>query len=98
MSTLNFDFETALEEKFREVGFGWDIKGIIDSNKRIYTITDDTKLISKVFELMSRPIIYEFGKIHDLKVYESDRQTVYPDFTPQKVLDKFTNRAAKDEV
>jgi hypothetical protein len=67
--------------KFNEVGYDWDIKGIVDSIGRVYTINDDTKLISKVFELIARPILYDFAKEHGFRVYESSSQTIYPDFT-----------------
>jgi len=70
-----------LKEKFEEVGYGWDVKGVIDSAKRIYTLTDDTKLISKVFELVSRPVIYAIADENDLVVHEASSQTIYPDFT-----------------
>lgn len=70
-----------LEEEIGKIGLGWDIKGIIDSQKRIYTINDDTKLISKVFELVVTPLILEIGEKYKIKIILSDRQTVYPDFT-----------------
>src|SRR2546427_2362143 len=76
-----FDVKRALEAEFQRVGFGWDVKGVIDSARRIYTITDDTKLISKVFELISTPIIAQVAKQNNFKVVLSDRQTVYPDIT-----------------
>ena len=76
-----FDIKKILEEEINKIGFGWDIKGVIDSQKRIYTINSDTKLISKVFELVTTPIILYIADSRNLKVIVSDRQTVYPDFT-----------------
>lgn len=76
-----FDIKGILEEEIGKIGLGWDIKGIIDSQKRIYTINDDTKLISKVFELIVTPLILEIGKKYKIEIILSDRQTVYPDFT-----------------
>jgi hypothetical protein len=75
------DIKKILENEFHKIGFGWDIKGVIDSRKRIYTITNDTKLISKVFELVITPIIFEMAKKYGIEVVQSDRQTVYPDIT-----------------
>ena len=60
------DVKGLLDAKFNDVGVGWDIKGIIDSSNRIYTLSDDTKLISKVFELVSFPIIY--AAFEDLEI------------------------------
>lgn len=76
-----FDIKTILEEEINRIGLGWDIKGVIDSQKRIYTINNDTKLISKVFELVTTPIILDIAEKNGLELIESDRQTVYPDFT-----------------
>ncbi len=76
-----FDIKAILEEEINKIGLGWDIKGVIDSQKRIYTINNDTKLISKVFELVTTPIILDIAEKHSLELIESDRQTVYPDFT-----------------
>ncbi|MBI2356132.1 MAG: restriction endonuclease [Candidatus Doudnabacteria bacterium] len=76
-----FDIKTVLEEEINKIGLGWDIKGVIDSQKRIYTINNDTKLISKVFELVTTPIVLDIAEKNKLKLVESDRQTVYPDFT-----------------
>lgn len=70
-----------LEDEIGKIGLGWDIKGVIDSQKRIYTITNDTKLISKVFELITTPIILDIAEKYKIKVVQSDRQTVYPDLT-----------------
>lgn len=80
-STTSFDLKTILDNEIGKIGLGWDIKGIIDSQKRIYTINDDTKLISKVFELIVTPLVLEIGKKYGVKIITSDRQTVYPDFT-----------------
>jgi hypothetical protein len=32
-----FDIKAILEEEISKIGLGWDIKGVIDSQKRIYT-------------------------------------------------------------
>lgn len=76
-----FDLKATIDEEFRRVGFGWGVKGVLDSEKRIYTLTNDTKLISKVFELLTTPIITRVAEAHDFDVVLSDRQTVYPDIT-----------------
>lgn len=76
-----FNIKSILEEEINKIGLDWDIKGVIDSQKRIYTINNDTKLISKVFELVTTPIILDIAEKNKLELIESDRQTVYPDFT-----------------
>ena len=103
--TKRFDIKKILEEEIKKIGLGWDIKGVIDSKNRIYTINSDTKLISKVFELVTTPIILEIAEKHKIKVIQTDRQTVYPDLTlelptGEKIaLDiKSTYRKSKDKV
>ncbi len=72
----------------------WIIKGFIDVYQRIYTISVDTKIISKVLELLLFPMFVEFGKQHRLEIELSPHQNFYPDLT---FIDKKTgNKFAVD--
>lgn len=55
----------------------WVIKGFIDIFKNVYTISGDTKVISKLIELML-PQFVQFAKKHDLKLILSREQNHYP--------------------
>jgi hypothetical protein len=59
----------------------WIIKGFIDVYRRIYTISVDTKIVSKVLELLLFPMFVEFAKKHRLKVELCPQQNFYPDLT-----------------
>ncbi|MBX3744129.1 MAG: EcoRV family type II restriction endonuclease [Verrucomicrobiae bacterium] len=59
----------------------WIIKGFIDVHKRIYTISVDTKIVSKVLELLLFPMFAEFGKKHGLRLDLSPQQNFYPDIS-----------------
>lgn len=59
----------------------WIIKGFIDVYRRIYTISVDTKIVSKVLELLLFPMFVEFGKRHGLKIELCPQQNFYPDLT-----------------
>lgn len=59
----------------------WIIKGFIDVYSRIYTISVDTKIVSKVLELLLFPMFVEFGKSHGLKIELCPHQNFYPDLT-----------------
>ena len=59
----------------------WIIKGFIDVYRRIYTISVDTKIVSKVLELLLFPMFVEFGKTHGLKIELCPHQNFYPDLT-----------------
>lgn len=77
----SFDVKSVLDKAFASVGVEWYIKGIVDSKKRLYTISDDTKLISKIFELVSIPIITKAVTPYVISWEIEERQTVYPDLT-----------------
>ena len=77
----SFDVQNVLNKAFASVGVEWHVKGVLDNKKKLYTISDDTKLISKIFELVSIPIITKAVESY-IKSWEiEERQTVYPDLT-----------------
>lgn len=59
----------------------WTVKGFIDVYQNIYTISIDTKVISKVIELMIFPVIARFAFEHGHKLILSEHQNHYPDVT-----------------
>lgn len=59
----------------------WVIKGFIDIYKNIYTISVDTKVISKIIELMLFPVISRFAEEQNYKMILSEHQNHYPDIT-----------------
>jgi hypothetical protein len=71
----------------------WSVKGFIDIAKNIYTISVDTKVISKIIELMIIPIIQRFSEENELEMVLSEEQNHYPDIT---LIDKYDNKYALD--
>ena len=59
----------------------WTIKGFIDTYKNIYTISSDTKIVSKILEIHLFPQILEFARRYGYKVVLADKQNWYPDLT-----------------
>lgn len=59
----------------------WIIKGFIDVYRRIYTISVDTKIVSKVLELLLFPMFVGFAKKYHLKIELCPQQNFYPDLT-----------------
>lgn len=59
----------------------WIVKGFIDIYKRVFTISVDTKITSKVLELLLFPLLVEFAKSNDLRIEMSPHQNFYPDLT-----------------
>lgn len=59
----------------------WIIKGFIDIYKNIYTITIDTKVVSKVMEILLIPEFFRFAEKNNLILELPEEQNSYPDLT-----------------
>ncbi|MBM4037257.1 MAG: restriction endonuclease [Planctomycetes bacterium] len=59
----------------------WVVKGFIDVARNIYTLSLDTKVISKVMELLLLPELARFAEAHRLKMVLAEHQNFYPDVT-----------------
>lgn len=63
----------------------WTVKGFIDVYKNIYTISSDTKIISKILEIHLFPKILDFAEQHGYKIVLADHQNYYPDLSYCKI-------------
>lgn len=59
----------------------WTVKGFIDVYQRIYTITLDTKVLSKALELLMFPVLVEFAQANGHKMVLARQQNQYPDIS-----------------
>lgn len=59
----------------------WIIKGFIDVFRRVYTITVDTKVVSKVLEILLYPKLQEFADNNKMILELPKHQNHYPDAT-----------------
>src|SRR2546423_1567114 len=59
----------------------WAIKGFLDVFKNVYTITADTKIVSKILEIHLFPRLLEFAAATGFKIVLTDHQNWYPDFS-----------------
>lgn len=59
----------------------WVVKGFIDIYKNIYTISTDTKVVSKIIELYIFPLLYKFSVDNALTIELTQEQNFYPDIT-----------------
>lgn len=74
--------EAATFEKLISTEDGdWIVKGFIDIFKNVYTISADTKVVSKLIELMLFPSFVRFAEKHGYKIVLSREQNHYPDLT-----------------
>jgi len=72
--------ETILSEVSTDDG-QWTIKGFIDIYKNVYTISSDTKIVSKILEIHLFPKILAFAEKNGYKLVLADHQNYYPDIT-----------------
>lgn len=73
ISTYKQHLETDGEE--------WKVKGFIDVDKNIYTISHDTKVVSKIIEIILIPKLKLFAEKSGLELELPDAQNYYPDLT-----------------
>jgi hypothetical protein len=66
----------------------WTVKGFIDIFKNVYTISSDTKIVSKILEIHLFPKIVEFAQTNGYKVVLAEHQNYYPDISFVKSSDE----------
>jgi len=59
----------------------WTIKGFIDVYRNIYTISSDTKIVSKILEIHIFPQIFQFAESIGYNIILAEKQNWYPDLT-----------------
>lgn len=78
---MAFDFRKAFESEFRQKIPSFDICGFLTKDAVVYPLGSDTKVLSTVFELLTRPAVYAVAQAHGYEVKEPEKQNHYPDFT-----------------
>lgn len=73
--------EDALVGELEKLRNNYEICGIVDRARSVYPLGSDTKVLSTVFELISRPAIYAAAQILGYEIVEPTVQNHYPDFT-----------------
>ena len=93
-------FLQLLQEKVEELnrllarqGGDWTVRGVIDILGQIYALSADTKLISKIMELVLLPHLLQFAQQYSYHVVFSPEQNYYPDLT---FIDSEGNKFALD--
>lgn len=59
----------------------WIVKGFIDVARNIYAVSTDTKVVSKVMELLLFPELVRFAQNNSLRFHLAEQQNFYPDIT-----------------
>ncbi|OFV37565.1 restriction endonuclease [Neisseria sp. HMSC15C08] len=74
-------FVQDLSNKISDSHGKWSIKGFIDIYKNIYTISSDTKIISKILEIHLFPLLVQFATKYGYKIVLAEHQNYYPDIS-----------------
>ncbi len=82
------EFVTGLKGHISTTDGQWTVKGFIDIFKNIYTISSDTKIVSKILEIHLFPKILHFAQVNGYKVVLADHQNYYPDISFVKASDE----------
>lgn len=69
----------AFYEESKNLNF--NVKGLITQNNEIISLGSDSKLIGRIFELLSKEILNKICQKFNYILEETESQTVYPDFT-----------------
>lgn len=75
------DIKKSFEALLEEFAPSYNVCGIVSTQGDVYPLGSDTKVLSTVFELFSRPIIKKFADDNGFDVVEPAVQNHYPDFT-----------------
>ena len=82
------DFVGDLQQHISTEDGQWTVKGFVDIFQNIYTISSDTKIISKILEIHLFPQIVTFAKKYGYKIVLADYQNYYPDISLIKKNDE----------
>ena len=74
-------FVSSLDEHVSTDDGQWSIKGFIDVCRNVYTISSDTKIISKILEIHLFPRILSFAEEIGYRVVLAEHQNYYPDIS-----------------
>lgn len=75
------DEVTTYKESFETSARDWIVKGFIDVDRNVYGMTDDTKVVSKIVEMMLTPKLESFARKNGLSLELPSKQNFYPDLT-----------------
>jgi hypothetical protein len=68
-------------EKISKKNVNWTIKGLVDENDIVFSLGSDSKLIGRIFEIITHNILKEIAEENGYTLEPSESQTVYPDYT-----------------
>lgn len=80
-TTLLNNFTKDLQDYVSDENSQWVIKWFIDIFKDIYSVSTDSKIISKIIEIHLFPLFFKFAEEHWYKIVLAEKQNWYPDLS-----------------
>ncbi|PID63703.1 MAG: restriction endonuclease [Gammaproteobacteria bacterium] len=74
-------FSNELSEYVSDKAGDWKVKGFVDLDENVYTISSDTKIISKILEIQLFPKFQEFASRNGYEIVLAEMQNWYPDLS-----------------
>jgi hypothetical protein len=74
-------FATSLQAYVSSDDGQWTVKGFIDVFENVYTISSDTKIVSKILEIHLFPRLVAFAREQGYRIVLADHQNYYPDIS-----------------
>lgn len=59
----------------------WAVKGFIDAYRSVYSISSDTKIVSKILEIQIFPLLKQFAQERGYVLHLAEHQNHYPDIS-----------------
>ena len=73
---------STLYDKMKTVNF--NVYGLLDAANKIHTLGTDSKIIGRIFEMLTQPIIEQVAVENGYVLETPESQTFYPDFILMK--------------
>lgn len=71
----------AVQKKVVTASGDWIIRGFVDVFRNVYTVSPDTKVVSKVMEILLFPYLASFADRNGYRMILSPEQNYYPDIS-----------------
>lgn len=74
------DLISEFYERVEREQIDWVAKGFVFNDGRVYTISHDTKLLGRIFEILTEPILQAIADDYGYDLETPEQQNFYPDF------------------
>ena len=78
---MELDFIRIFNKKIKEKRINWEVSALVSPDGKLFSLGSDSKLIGRIFELISYNILQEIADENGMILHPSEAKTVYPDFT-----------------